>query len=175
MDWYLCPIVYVSLSWILRVKERPTTRHSTVRGVFRILHVRPENYPKWCITPVTRGKKPEAAIAEAGAFAERMGYRWMDNPHKDLPYDLQIFKPASFRLVKVRQTRYHIDPNGFYDQQFPDEISGLRSLPLPPFILRELWLRTRHERVWRRLLVHDLAVSEIEWWGPDDYINPHAR
>ncbi len=45
----------------------------------------------------------------------------------------------------MRQTRYHIDPNKFYDQQFPDEIKGLRTLPFQPFILRELWLRTRPE------------------------------
>ena len=62
---------------------------------------------------MTRWKKPEAAIAEAKVFAERMGYRWIENPHKELPFDLQIFKPASFRLVKIRQTRYRIDPNGF--------------------------------------------------------------
>jgi hypothetical protein len=124
---------------------------------------------------MTRGKKPEAAIAEAKTFAERMGYRWTDNPHEDLGFDFQIFKPQYFRLVKVHQTRYNIDPNGFYDQQFPDEIKGLRELPFPPFILRELWLRTRHERTWRRLVVHDLSVAEIGWWGPDDYTNPHAR
>ena len=124
---------------------------------------------------MTRGKKPEAAIAEAKSFAERMGCRWMDNILPDLPYDFQIFKPSSFRVVKVRQTRYHIDPNGFYDQQFPDEVEGLRSLPFPPFILRELWLRTQHERVWRRLVAHEHGVSEIEWWGPDDYTNTHAR
>jgi hypothetical protein len=124
---------------------------------------------------VTRGKKPEAAIAEAKVFAERMGYLPMDNPYKHLHFDILIFKPESFRAIKVRQTRYHIDPNGFYEQQFPDEILGLRSLPFPPFILRELWLRTQHERVWRRLIVHDLSVGEIGWWGPDEYTNPHAR
>jgi hypothetical protein len=124
---------------------------------------------------MTRGKKPEAAIAEAKSFAVRMGYRWMDNPFPDLLYDFQIFKPASFRVVKVWQTRYQIDPNGFYDQQFPDEVEGLRLLPFPLFILRKLRLLTQHERVWRRLIVHDVAVSEIEWLGPDDYTNTHAR
>ena len=98
---------------------------------------------------MTRGRKPEAAIAEAKGFAERMGYLPIDNPYDNLMFDFLIFKHESVRVVKVRQTRYHIDPNGFYDQQFPDEIQGLRNLPLPPFILRELWLRTQHERVWR--------------------------
>ncbi len=124
---------------------------------------------------MTRGKKPEAAIAEAKGFAERMGYRWTENPHTDLAYDFEIFKPLNFRLVKVRQTRFLIDPEAFYEDLFPDEIRGLRELPFPPFILRELWLRTRHERTWRRLVVHDFAVTEIGWWGPDDYTNPHAR
>lgn len=124
---------------------------------------------------MTRGRKPEAAIAEAKGFAERMGYLPIDNQLDDLMFDFLIFKRESVRVVKVRQTRYHIDPNGFYDQQFPDEIQGLRNLPFPPFILRELWLRTQHERVWRRLVVYDLSVEEIAWWGPDEYVNPHAR
>jgi hypothetical protein len=124
---------------------------------------------------MTRGKKPVAAINEAKGFAERMDYRWQVNPDPDLPYDLLIFKPASIRLVKVRQTRYRIDPELFYEDLFPDELRGLRELPFPPFILRELWLRTQHERTWRRLLVHDLAVGELEWWGPDGYKNPYTR
>ena len=124
---------------------------------------------------MTRGKKPLTAIHEAKEFAERMGYFPMVNPHADLPFDFLIFKRESVRVVKVRLTRYPIDPNGFYEEQFPDEIRGLRMLPFPPFILREIWLRTQHERVWRRLVVHDLSIEEIEWWGPDEYTNPHAR
>ena len=104
-----------------------------------------------------------------------MGYRPMDNLNKDLPFDFLIFKPESVRVVKVRLTRYRIDPESFYEDLFPDELRGLRELPFPPFILRELWLRTQHERVWRRLLIYDLSVAELEWWGPDGYENPHAR
>jgi len=62
---------------------------------------------------MTRGMKPVAAIAEAQMFAERMGYRCIVNPHKDLPYHFLIHKPDMIRLVRVLQTRYHIDPNGF--------------------------------------------------------------
>ncbi len=124
---------------------------------------------------MTRGKKPTTSVTEAKAFAERMGYLPVDNQHEDLAFDFLIFKPESARAVKVRQTRYHIDPNGFYEQQFPDEIQGLRNLPLPPCILRELWLRTQHERMWRRLVIHDLSIGELEWWGPDRYTNPHTR
>jgi hypothetical protein len=124
---------------------------------------------------MTRGQKPEAAIAEAKKFAEHMGYFHMDNKYDDLMFDFLIFKRESVRVVKIRQTRYHINPNGFYEQEFPYEIQGLRMLPFPQFVLRELWLRTQHERVWRRLVVYDLSIEEIEWWGPDKYTNPHAR
>jgi hypothetical protein len=124
---------------------------------------------------MTRGKKPVGMIGEAHGFAQRMGYRWTDNPHADLAFDFEIFKSLSVRLVKVRQTRYTIDPEAMYEDLFPEEISGLRELPYPPFILRELWLRTRHERAWRRLVIYDTVVTEIEWWGSDDYTNHYIR
>jgi hypothetical protein len=124
---------------------------------------------------MTRGKKPTTALDEAKGFAERMGYRWQDNSFEDLAYDFLIFKPDSFRAVKVRQTRYRINPEPMYEDLFPDEIRGLRDLPFPEFILRELWLRTQHERVWRRLVVYAFSVGELEWWKPDGYTNPHAR
>lgn len=114
---------------------------------------------------MTRGQRPLKAIAEAKGFAERMGYRWQDNPHEDLAYDFLIFKSDSIRLVRVRQTRYRINPDSLYEDLFPDEIRALRELPFPKPIVRELWLRTQHERVWRRLTIHDLSVGEIEWWG----------
>lgn len=124
---------------------------------------------------MTRGRRPVVAISEAKRFAERMGYRWQDNPYSDLAYDFIIFKKDSFRAVKVRQTRYRIEPNPVFKKLFPIEIQGLNDLPFPDFILRELWLRTQHERSWRRLEVYPFSVGEIGWWGPDGYINPYAR
>ena len=126
---------------------------------------------------MARGRRPTAAIAEAKEFAERMGYGWTDNPHEDLAFDFFIYKPESFRAIAVRMTRNRIEPEAFFEKLFPEEIAGLRALPFPEFILRELWLRTRHERAWRRLIVYrpPIAVGEIGWWGPDDYVNPYAR
>jgi hypothetical protein len=124
---------------------------------------------------MTRGKKPVAAIDEAKKFAERMGYRWQTNEHPDLAYDLFIFKPATACIVRVRQTLYRIDPDTIYEKLIPDDLREVRALPFPPWFPKEIWLRTRHERAWRRLRVHDLSVEEFEWWGPDDYTNPHAR
>lgn len=77
--------------------------------------------------------------------------------------------------MKVRQTRYQINPDMIYKDLLPDDLREVRELPFPPWILRELWLRTQHERAWRRLQVCDQSVLELEWWGPDDYSNPHAR
>jgi len=69
---------------------------------------------------MTRGKKPTTANAEAKGFAEWMGYRWMENTEPGLPFDFLIFKTDSVRVVKVRQTRYHIDPDVFYEKNYPD-------------------------------------------------------
>ena len=125
---------------------------------------------------MTRGKRPVAAIAEAKKFAEKMGYRWQENTENpDLAFDLFIFKPASLRAVKVRQTRHRIDPDTFYEDLLADDLREIRALPLPAWLPREIWLRTQHERAWRRLLIHDLAVGELEWWEPDRYVNPHTR
>jgi len=124
---------------------------------------------------MTRGKKPEAAIAEAKKFAERMGYWWQENTNPELAYDLFIFKPASVRIIKVRQTRHRIDPDTLYEELMPDTVNAVRALPFPPWMPREIWLRTQHERVWRRLLIHELSVGEIGFWVPDGYTNPHAR
>ncbi|ABS55293.1 hypothetical protein Mboo_0775 [Methanoregula boonei 6A8] len=124
---------------------------------------------------MTRGRKPVAAIAEAKKFAERMGYRWQENTHPDLAYDLFIFKPQMACIVRVRQTRYQIDPDAIYENLIPEDLSDVRALPFPKVIPREIWLRTQHERTWRRLRIHELSVGELEWWGPDDYTNPYSR
>ncbi|MFZ1897815.1 hypothetical protein [Methanoregula sp.] len=114
---------------------------------------------------MTQGKKPVAACAEAKKFAERMGYQWLENPDPALAFDLFIFKPEAACIVRVRQTRYRIDPDTIYEKLIPDDLREVRALPFPPWFPKEIWLRTQHERVWRRLCVHDLAVGEIEWWG----------
>jgi len=49
---------------------------------------------------LTRGKKSVAAIDEAKKFAERMGYRWQENEHPDLAYDLFIFRPEAACILE---------------------------------------------------------------------------
>lgn len=124
---------------------------------------------------MTRGKKPTATINEAKEFAERMGYRWQENSQEDLGYDLFIFKRGTACIVRVRQTTYRIDPDTFYEELLRDDLSAVRSLPFPSWFPKEIWLRTRHERTWRRLRVLPDVVAEIEWWQPDGYTNPYAK
>ena len=125
---------------------------------------------------MTRGKKPEAAINDAKKFAEKMGYQWQENTdNPDLAYDLFLFKPGYTFLVKVRVVRNHIDPDTFYEDLLEDDLRDVRALPFPQWMPREIWLRTQHERVFRRLRVSDVAVGQIGFWNPDEYVNPNAR
>ena len=123
---------------------------------------------------MTRGRKPVATIEEAKKFAARMGYHWQENQHDDLGYDLFIFKPETAGIVRVRQTRYRIDPENVYEELLQDDLRVMRELPFPHWFPREIWLRTQHERSWRRLRVYKEIVSEIEWWKPDGYTNPYT-
>jgi hypothetical protein len=125
---------------------------------------------------MTRGKKPEAAINDAKKFAEKMGYQWQENTdNPDLGYDLLLFKPGYAFLVKVRVVRNHIDPEAFYEDLLADDLREVRGLPFPPWMPREIWLRTQHERTFRRLRIYDVTVGEIGFFDPDEYVNPHAR
>jgi hypothetical protein len=109
-------------------------------------------------------------------FAERIGYLLQENTkNPDLACDLQVFKPGYAMLVKVRVLRYHIDQDTFYEDLLADDLRDVRALPFPKWMPREIWLRTQHERTFRRLRVYDVAVAEIWFWNPDEYVNPHAR
>ena len=69
-------------------------------------------------------------------------------------YDLFVFKPKSALVVKVRLTRSRINPDTMYEDLLPDDLRGVRALPFPAWLPREIRLRTQHERAWRRLRVH---------------------
>jgi hypothetical protein len=125
---------------------------------------------------MTRGHKPLAAIRDAKKFAERMGYRWQENTdNPELGYDLHLFKQGNAFLLKVRVVCNHIDPEAFYEDLLADDLRDVRALPFPQWMPREIRLRTRHGRTFRRLRVYDGTVGEIGFWTPDDYVNPYAR
>ena len=125
---------------------------------------------------MARGPKPAGAIRDAKKFAEKMGYRWQENTdNPELGYDLLLFKEGITFLLRVRGLRNAIGPDVFYEDLLADELRELRELPFPKWMPREIWLRTRHERTFRRLRILDVAVAEIGFWEPDGYVNPYAR
>jgi hypothetical protein len=125
---------------------------------------------------MTRGPPPVAAIRDAKKFAKKMGYFVQENTdNPELGYDFIASRSTYAMLVKVRVVRYTINPEVFYEDMLADELRDLRGLPFPPWMPREIWLRTQHERTFRRLRVYDVAVGELGFWTPDEYVNPHAR
>jgi hypothetical protein len=73
-------------------------------------------------------------------------------------------------IVKGRVMRNHISPDAFCEDLLEDDLRVVRALPFPAWMPREIWFRTQHERIFRRLRVLDVAVAEIGWLQPDVYI-----
>jgi len=122
---------------------------------------------------MTRGKKPTTAIDEAKSCAEKMGYRWCGNTDPVFPFDAFIFRDAVIAVVKVKKIRYSINDKTPAEKFFPEEIAALRNLPMPLFVLRELWVRTQNERAWRRFYILSDVVGELGFNKVEGYVNPH--
>jgi hypothetical protein len=120
-----------------------------------------------------RGIKPTTAIEEAQRCAEKMGYHWVKNIAADLPFDAFMFRQAVIAVVRVKKVRYAIDDDVIIEKKFPDEVCELRSLPLPPSVLRELWIRTQNERTWRRFYILPETTAEIAFNTAENYRNTH--
>jgi hypothetical protein len=91
-----------------------------------------------------------------------MGFRWQEN--RDNPehtYDIQVFKPCYAFFDKDRVVRYQTSPDPFYEDLLADDPREVRAFPFPALMPREILFRTQHERIFRRLRVHDGTVAEI--------------
>ena len=102
-----------------------------------------------------------------------MGYHWLTNTDSALPFDGLIFRTAAVVVVKLKKARYAISDNCIIEKKFPDEVQGLRALPLPEYVLRELWIRTQNERAWRRFYILPETTAEIEFNTVENYRNTH--
>jgi hypothetical protein len=100
-----------------------------------------------------RGARPIKAIEDTQRCAEKMGYHWIKNLDPALRFDAFMFRQVVIVAMKIKKIRYAIDEDAFFEKIFPDEVEDLRSLPIPPFILREIWIRTQNERAWRRFYI----------------------
>ena len=77
--------------------------------------------------------------------------------------------------VSAKKVRYGLSENCIIENKFPDDIENVRALPLPPFVIREFWVRTQNERAFRRFYVLPGTTAEIEENTKEGYRNTHYR
>ncbi|HII99445.1 MAG TPA: hypothetical protein HA272_09405 [Methanoregula sp.] len=120
--------------------------------------------------------RPAASLKdEAKTFAERMGYHWLENCDAGVRFDGLMYREAVMVAVKLTKIRYGLDTDCIIENKFPDEVADLRTLPLPYYVLRELWVRTQNERAYRRFYILPDTTAEIEENTRENYRNTHFR
>src|SRR5208337_5665486 len=102
---------------------------------------------------IMRGRPAASLNDEAKQCAERMGYYWTDNTDPSVRFDGLIYRPSIMVAVRLKKVRYGLSDDCIIENKFPDDVADLRTLPLPPYIVRELWVRTQNERAWRRFYI----------------------
>jgi hypothetical protein len=104
-----------------------------------------------------------------------MGYHWAENTDLSVPFYGLLYRDTVVIAVKLKKLRYGPGEDCIIEKKFPDDVAELRSLPLQPYVLRELWLRTQNERSWRRFYVLPDTTAEIEENTRENYRNTHYR
>ena len=84
-----------------------------------------------------RGRPAASLNDEAKECAERMGYHWTDNTDPSVRFDGLIYRPAIMVAVRLKKVRYGLSDDCIIENKFPDDVADLRTLPLPPYIVRE--------------------------------------
>jgi hypothetical protein len=107
-----------------------------------------------------RGRRPVVAIESARRFAERQGYRWMDNPDRDMPFDAFLYRGNDSMIIRVKSPRNAPGEYDMFEDFFRDEYEILDSLPFPPYIWRELWVRYVWSRSIHRFRIFDNRFGE---------------
>jgi len=112
---------------------------------------------------------------EAKEWAERMGYHWAENTDLSVPFDGFLYREGMMIAMKMKKLRHGLDENCIIENKLPDDVADLRSLPVPPYVIRELWVRTQNERAYRRFYISPDMTAEIEEVTRDNYRNTHYR
>ncbi|MFA5237293.1 MAG: hypothetical protein WC362_05495 [Methanoregula sp.] len=120
-------------------------------------------------------KEPENLRTGWKNCAGEMGYHCAENTDPAVPFDGLMYRKTVIVAVKLKKTRYGIGDDCIIEKKFPDEVAALRTLPLPPYVIRELWLRTQNERAFRRFYVLPGTTAEIEENTKEGYRNTHYR
>jgi hypothetical protein len=123
-----------------------------------------------------KGKQPENLRTAWIDCAHRMGYFCAENTETALPFDGLMYRREVVVAVKLKKVRYSPGENFSLGKKFPDDVEALLTLPLPPTVSRELWLRTQNERAFRRFwVIPGTTTVEIEEVARDGYRNPHYQ
>jgi hypothetical protein len=122
-----------------------------------------------------KGPRPASLKDEMKRWAKHMGYHWAENTDPSVPFDGFLYRDAMVIALKLKKVRYGLDANCIIEKKFPDTVLDLRNLPVPPYVFRELWVRTQNERAYRRFAVVQDMTAEIEEVTRDNYRNAHYR
>jgi hypothetical protein len=112
---------------------------------------------------------------EAKNLAFRMGYHWTDNTDQALPFTGFMYNGHVMVVVTAKKIRYGLSDNCVIEKEFSDDVKNIRDLLLPPYVLRELWVRTQNERAYRRFYILPATTAEIEENTYERYRNTHYR
>jgi len=104
-----------------------------------------------------------------------MGYHWAENTDLSVPFDGFLYREGMMIAMKIKKLRHGLDENCIIENKLPDDVADLRSLPVPPYVIRELWVRTQNERAYRRFYISPDMTAEIEEVTRDNYRNTHYR
>jgi len=107
----------------------------------------------------TPGIEPED---EAKEWAELMSYHRAENMDLSVPFDGFLYRDCMMIAEKMKKLRYGLDDTCIIEKKCPDDVMDLRNLPVPPYVLRELWVRTQNERAYRWFFIALDMTAEIE-------------
>jgi hypothetical protein len=122
-----------------------------------------------------RGKPAPNLKDEIEKLAHRMGYHWAENTDPSVPFNGFMYRETVVIVVKAIKIRYSPGEDCIIEKKFPDDIAEIRSLPLPPWVIREFWVRTQNERAYRRFYVLPDTTAKIEMNSREGYRNTHYR
>jgi len=122
-----------------------------------------------------KGRHAPDLNGEGKECAERMGYHWAENTDPSQAFAGFMYRENVMVAVKMMKVRYGPGVDPVIENKYPEAVAEVRSLPVPPHVLRELWLRTQNERAYRRFLVLPDTTAEIEENTKEGYRNPHYR
>ena len=125
-----------------------------------------------------RGRRPAATLGAAKKFAMRQGHRWVPNPDADIPFDAFAYRGDDICAIRAVTCRNAPGEYDLFEDFFRKNYEILRKLPLPEYLIRELWVRYSWSRVFHRfrLVGSDLwEITMIDREQPVFPYEPDAR